>query len=145
MNHFLFVDTAQKQVQLLQSFLDLIGPVNADLLSHVDINLPAAVSMGHQPGAVKLEEDELRTIRILGKNCGRLTTLGLRIQRNNSRFITGTDGDSAQSTREALRQIHAQLQAIPSLVTINARVTIKDLSSAAMDAMQSLGWNVLFD
>lgn len=40
----MLVDTTRSQANLLQSFLDLIGSVNAGYLSHICINFPVVVT-----------------------------------------------------------------------------------------------------
>jgi hypothetical protein len=58
-NNFSLVDTTQKQVVLLQSFLNRIGSTNAGLLSHICINFPVAEHADGQPGGILLREDGL--------------------------------------------------------------------------------------
>ncbi|KAK7416214.1 hypothetical protein QQZ08_012092 [Neonectria magnoliae] len=146
MNRFTLVDTTQQQVGLLRSFLNCIGSMNADLLSHLSINFPAVERMEDQPGAreVNIRDDGLQGLRLLQEKCTHLTTLETFIHSKNSSLLTGTDEDSSRLVQEALPRIDAQLKAIPSLKKIIVRVYIATLPPLVMDLMQGLGWVVLF-
>ncbi|KAK3938230.1 hypothetical protein QBC46DRAFT_318122 [Diplogelasinospora grovesii] len=144
MNRFNLVDTRQQEVGLLRSFLNCIGFVNADLLSHLSISFPVAERMEDQPGEVKIREDGLQSLRLLQEKCTNLTTLEMFIHSKNSSFLTKTDEDSSHLAQEALPRIDAQLKAIPSLKKIIVRVYIGALPPLVTDLMQGLGWVVLF-
>jgi hypothetical protein len=140
-NHFEFVDITQRQVGVLRSFLDCIGPVNAASLSHLCINFPVAESIDDQPGKVRLRDDSLQSLKLLQDRCTSLSTLETLVHFKNSSFFTRTD----EFLQEALSQIDAQLKAIPSLERIIIRVEVNDrvLTSSAKDLMQEFGWLVL--
>ncbi|KAH6884996.1 hypothetical protein B0T10DRAFT_409548 [Thelonectria olida] len=144
MSRFILVDTTQQQVDLLQSFLDCIGPVNANLLSHLCINFPVAENREDQPCEVKLREDGRQSLRLLQENCTNLTTLETFVHSKNSSFLIGADEDNSQFVREALLRIDAQLKAISSLQRIIVRVYIGTLTPLVKDMMRGLGWVVVF-
>ena len=143
MNSFTLVDTTRQQVDLLQSFLHCLGTVNADFLSHLNINFPVTERVEGQPGKVKLRADSLQSLKLLQENCTNLTTLEAHIHHQNSVGLTQTDHDSSQFIREALSEIDAQLNAIPSLNKVIVRVYDRNVIPQAMDSMRGLGWIVL--
>lgn len=65
LNHFTFMDTTQHQGDLLQSFLNCIGTVNAGRLAHIGINFPVVETAEGQPGKVMLRDDDLYSLKLL--------------------------------------------------------------------------------
>lgn len=144
MNCFTLVDTTQQQVCLLQSFLDCIGSVNANILSHLCINFPVVENREDQSHEVKLRDDGRQSLRLLQEKCANLTTLETFVHSDNSSFLTKPYKGNSQFVREALLRIDAQLNAISSLKKIIVRVYIDTLTSSVMDMMRGLGWVVVF-
>lgn len=122
------VDTTSKQVGLLQSFLDCIVSVNANLLSHLCINFLVVENIEDQSLKVKLRQDGRQSLRFLQEKCANLTTLETFVHSNNSSFLAEADDDNSQFVREeALLQFDAQLKAISLLKKIIVRVKIGTL------------------
>ncbi|KAF2678071.1 hypothetical protein K458DRAFT_409242 [Lentithecium fluviatile CBS 122367] len=142
-NQFHLMDTTQQESNLLQSFLDCIGPVNAASLSHLCISFPAAENIEGQPGQVKLREDSLQSLKLLQDQCAKLSTLEMIVHSKNSSVFRETD-DFLQG---ALLSIDAQFKAIPSLKRIVVRATVHDgvPSASAKDFMRGLGWILISD
>jgi hypothetical protein len=144
-NNFTFMDTTRHQANLLQSFLNCIGPVNAGHLSHICINLPVAESVEGQPGEILLREDDLRSLKILQEKCNKLTTLETLVHSYNSMGLSkaGQDSDDLQFIREALSQIDTQLKAIPSLSKTIVRFYNGSPTPEVAEMIQGLGWVIL--
>lgn len=143
-HQFVLVDTTRSQANLLQSFLDLIGSVNAGHLSHMCINFPVAESVGCEAGEVTLREDDLRGLKLLQMKCCNLTTLKTFVHSQNSRDLVMASHDSknSQCVRETLSQVDAQLKAIRSLCRILVRLYDGPLAPEVTELMQSFGWDV---
>ncbi|KAH7175805.1 hypothetical protein EDB81DRAFT_896492 [Dactylonectria macrodidyma] len=130
MNRFVLVDETPQQVGLLRSFLDGIGSVSVDHLSHLSINFPVIEGTDGQPREVKIREDDLQSLRLLQANCTSLTTLETFVHRQNSKLLTEANKDISQLVREGLPRIDSQLRAIPSLKKIIVRVYVGTFHSA---------------
>jgi hypothetical protein len=144
-NNFTFMDTTRHQANLLQSFLNCIGPVNAGHLSHICISLPVAESVEGQPGEILLREDDLRSLKILQEKCNKLTTLETLVHSYNSMGLSkaGQDSEDLQFIREALSQIDTQLKAIPSLSKTIVRFYNGSPTPEVAEMIQRLGWVIL--
>ncbi|KAK3332635.1 hypothetical protein B0T19DRAFT_457530 [Cercophora scortea] len=181
-HRFVLVDTTpgpQGQADLLQSFLGLIGSVNASHLSHMCINFPLLVVTPPEPepekrntgchspshhqageeevhagdnttplrGEPEPEEDAgdlLRGLTLLRIKCRNLTTLDMYVHSQSSRGLRVMASWQPEcAVREALlREVDAQLRAIPSLCTIRVRLYDGPLAPEVMEWMQSFGWDV---
>lgn len=135
-SRFTLVDTTPRQVDLLQSFLDCIGSVNAGHLSYLCINFPAAEIVEENPRRIVLREDSLRSLELLQEKCTHLKTLEGFVHSQNSRGLTGASDDDPQFVQEALSQINAQLKAIPSLSKVIVRFHSGSPSPSVMEQMQ---------
>jgi hypothetical protein len=142
LNHFTFMDTTQHQGDLLQSFLNCIGSVNAGLLSHLSINFPVVESVEGQPGKVMLRDDDLYSLKLLQEKCPNLATLEALVHSRNSKYLFNASQDDAHFIREALPQIDAQLKAISSLKNIIVRSYDGTPAPLVMELMQGFGWLV---
>jgi hypothetical protein len=114
-NHFHFMDKTQHQGDLIQSFLNCIGSVNAGLLTNLCINFPVAEGVEGQLGKVMLREDDLHSLKLLEEKCTHLMTLETILRSRHSRDLMNPSLDDSQITRDTLAQIDAQLKAISSL------------------------------
>ncbi|KAI1498956.1 hypothetical protein F5X99DRAFT_391624 [Biscogniauxia marginata] len=139
-NRFTLVDTTPHQVDLLQSFLNRIGAINAGLLSYLCINFPAVEIVEGQPGNVMLREDGLRSLKLLQQNCAGLKTLEILVHKQNSSGLTKASHDDSQSLRTALSQIDVQLRAISSLKKILVRFYDGPSSPLVTETMKGFGW-----
>jgi WD40 repeat protein len=110
-NHFKLVDITKAQTDVLRSFLDCIGIVNAASLSHLCINFPTVVSIDEEAGKVRLREDSLQSFNLLQEKCTKLSTIETVVHFKNSEILTKTD----QFLQEAFAQIDTQLKVIHSL------------------------------
>ncbi|KFZ08255.1 hypothetical protein V502_09458 [Pseudogymnoascus sp. VKM F-4520 (FW-2644)] len=143
LNHFTLVDTTQKQVVLLETFLNCIGSANAGLLSHLCINFPVAEGVDGKPGEVVLREDGLRSLKLLQDKCINLRTLEAFVHNENSRGLTQASCDESQFIQEALSGIDAHFKLIPSLSRIIVRFNSGSPASSVMELMKGLGWVIL--
>ncbi|KAK3994875.1 hypothetical protein QBC44DRAFT_235335 [Cladorrhinum sp. PSN332] len=143
-HQFVLVDTTRSQANLLQSFLDRIGSVNAGYLSHICINFPVTESVSCQAGEVTLREDDLGELKLLQKKCCNLKTLEMFVHSQNSRglIMASHDSKNSQCVREALSQVDAQLKGIPSLCKVLVRLYDGPLVPEVTELMQSFGWDV---
>lgn len=144
-NHFAFVDTSPTTPNpgnVVQSFLNNIGSVNAAHLSHVSINFPGADS---QDGKAVLREADFCVLKLLQEKCNGLATLELLVQQGNSKGLTaaGQAQDSSHSARETLSQVDAQFKDIPSLRKVIVRFYSGSPAPGVAELMQGYGWVIL--
>ncbi|KND92703.1 hypothetical protein TOPH_02747 [Tolypocladium ophioglossoides CBS 100239] len=130
-----------RQADLLQSFLNCVGSVNAGHLSHICVNFPVAESVKGRPEKTMLKEDDLRSLKLLQEKCINLTTLETIVQSHNSMGLTKASQDSGDSqlVREGLLQIDAELRAIPSLRKIIVSFYDGPPTPEVTESMQRLG------
>ncbi|KAG7286602.1 hypothetical protein NEMBOFW57_008913 [Staphylotrichum longicolle] len=143
LNHFTFVDTTPSQGNVVQSFLDRVGPVNAAHLSHLSINFPAADS---RDGRAVLREADSRALGLLREQCAGLATLELLVQQGNSRGLTApsqAQESSSSFARDALAQVDTQLRAFPLLRKIIVRFYSGSPTPEVVELMQGYGWVIL--
>ena len=138
-NTFYLEDTTKHRNNLLQSFLDRIGPDNADLLSHLCIDFPVVDRAG-QSAQLKPRKDDLHSLELLQKRCTKLTELELLLHGKSSRSLIEASQDDRHYIQEALPQIDTQLRTIPSLSMIIIRCLDQALAPSVTESMQSLGW-----
>lgn len=141
MNQFHLEDITPLQADLLRSFLDCIGPMNAASISHLCVNFPVAERINDQAERVKLRTDSLQSVSLCQDKCTKLSTLELVVHYKNSSFFREPD----DFLREALSLIDAQLRAIPSLCQIIVRfIDFNGIPTTwAEEFMQELGWKVV--
>jgi hypothetical protein len=141
MNQFHLEDITPLQVDLLRSFLDRIGPLNAASISHLCVNFPVAERIDGQAKRVELRTDSLQSVRLYQDKCTNLSTLETIVHYKNSSFFREPD----DFLREALPLIDARLRAIPSLRKIIVRfVDFNGIPTASVkDYMRELGWIVV--
>lgn len=139
-NCFCLMDKPQQQDALLRSFLDCIGPHNAESISRLCISFPVVEKTPDQPEAVRIRQDSLQSLNLVREKCTNLTTLEMQVSNENSRFL---GGDNAQFAQEALLRIDAQVAAISSVGRTVIRLYAKDVPPPVVDIMQGLGWVVL--
>ncbi|KAF1845094.1 uncharacterized protein K460DRAFT_365986 [Cucurbitaria berberidis CBS 394.84] len=140
-NQFHLVDITQEQLNLLQSFLDGIGPVNAASLSHLCLNFPVVESKNGHLGKLKLRDDGLQSLKLLQDKCTNLSTLETLVHNKNAAIFRKTD----DSLREALSLVDAQVKAIPSLKRVIVRFVVHDgvPTTSAKALMEGRGWVVI--
>ena len=153
-HQFVLVDTGRSQATLLETFLDLIGSVNAGYLSHICINFPVAATdlqraAGHKVGpedvtGILLDED-LHGLKLIQQRCRNLTTLEMYVHSENSQGLVASagQGEMSRHTNEALAEVEAQLKAIASLKKVIVRLYNGPLNREVAEVMQSFGWAVL--
>jgi hypothetical protein len=155
-HQFVMVDTTQNQVNLLQSFLDLIGSVNAGYLRHICIKFPVVVTAsenvvcdrtGPEHVTSMLQEEDLRGLTLIQERCRGLTTLETDVHSKNSKGLVaaaaGQGGGISPHTRMALAEVEAQLKAIPLLEKVIIRLYNGPLAPEVAGLIQSFGWVVL--
>ncbi|KAF2702782.1 hypothetical protein K504DRAFT_463972 [Pleomassaria siparia CBS 279.74] len=141
MNQFHLEDITPLQANLLRSFLDCIGPMNAALLSHLCVNFPVAERINGQAQKVELRTDSLQSVRLYQDKCTKLSTLETVVHYKNSSLFREPDA----FLRDALSLIDERLRAIPSLHKIIVRfVDFNGIPTAsAKEFMRELGWIVV--
>jgi hypothetical protein len=141
-NHFAFVDTGRKPVNVVHSFLHGIGSVNAGHLSHLCINFPVAQRVSGQEGKVILREADLHSLKLLQERCTSLATLEALVHGRGAKGLTVATYDSNNShfTRETLSELDVQLKAIPSLGKTIVKFSDGDPAPEVVELMQHLGW-----
>lgn len=87
-NDFELVDISSAQTDVLRSFLDCVGSVNAASLSHLCINFPTVVSIDEEAGKVRLRKDSLQSLNLLPEKCTRLSTIETVVHFKNSRNLS---------------------------------------------------------
>lgn len=155
-HQFVLVDTTRNQANLLQSFLDLVGPVNAGYLRHLSINFPAvatdsesATHDGTGPDSKFvsriLQSDDLRGLKLIQHKCRGLTTLEMYVHSENSRGLVAAtvQGEISPHTMAALAEVEAELNSIPSLGKVIIRLYNGPLATEAAQLVRSFGWDVL--
>ncbi|KAF2257477.1 hypothetical protein CC78DRAFT_527771 [Lojkania enalia] len=90
-NHFHLIDATEKQLSLLESFLDCIGDVNAASLSHLDINFPVVEDIDGKPGQLRLRDDSSQILGLIKRKCTKLRTLETIIHTKNSGILKKPD------------------------------------------------------
>jgi hypothetical protein len=141
MNQFHLEDITPLQTDLLRSFLNCIGPLNAASISHLCINFPVAERAQGQADGIELRTDGLQSVRLCQGQCTNLATLETVVHYKNSGFFREPD----DFLREALPLIDVRLRAIRSLRKIIVRfVDFNGIpTAAATDFMQELGWTIV--
>ena len=138
-NRFTLVD-ATKQEELLQSFLDGIGPANASSLSFLTVGFPVVERISEESQKPRLHKESLRSLALLQERCTGLTTLQAMIQSQNSSGLSKENQDDLPFIKDAFSQIDTQMRAIPSLRRISVRIYGVNLNPRVVELMQGLGW-----
>jgi hypothetical protein len=136
-NHFHFMETTPR---LLASFLNLVGNINAGLLSRLSIKFPTLEISKARSEEIRIHTDSLQSLQLLQQRCIKLTTLEALVY-NSSEVIT--DDRDTQSVRDAFAEINAQFRCIRSLKEIIVRVYTKPLSPSIRALMKELGWVIV--
>ncbi len=143
MNSFTLMDTTQHQADLLQCFLDCIGPRNASLLSHLCINFPLIEGIKDQPETVKLSKDSLQSLKLLEENFASLTTLETLIHGGKYTGLIKACQYNSAFVREALSHIDTHIKAVSSLNRFIIRIYDRSPMPSVIESMRGLGWIVL--
>ncbi|KAF4255224.1 hypothetical protein KXX16_005472 [Aspergillus fumigatus] len=141
-NRFALEEGTKRQGNLLQSFLDCIGSVNASFLSQLRMDFPAIERKDGQSSEIRLREDGLRILRLLQEKCTNLKALETLVYGSNGGLIAHQETDP-QLLRDVLQNIDAHFRAIGSLRRIVVRVCSGSPAPPTIDFMQQLGWIVL--
>lgn len=141
MNKFELVDITEKQVHLLRSFLDCIGPDNAASLAHLCINFPVVENLSGHPGDFQLRDNSLQSLQLVQDKCTNLSTLETLVHYKNSEAFKKSD----ECFQDTLSLVHAQFKAIPSLRRIIVRFVVHGgiPSTTSRRIMEGLGWEVI--
>ncbi|KAI1845893.1 hypothetical protein JX266_007980 [Neoarthrinium moseri] len=142
LNHFIFLDNARHQVELIRSFLGLIGRRNAGLLGYLSINFPVVEVAGDLEGNFVLREDSLATLMLLKDRCTQLKQLETHVHHDTSAetFRSGCSG--AHHIRRALSQIDSQLKQLSSLSEVIVTFYTEPPSLLMEELMREFGWTV---
>ncbi|MBE3044361.1 hypothetical protein IMZ48_17700 [Candidatus Bathyarchaeota archaeon] len=140
-NRYIIMDTT-KEVDLLRSFLEKIGPKNASSLSHLGLSFPTVETADDESGKARLGQDSLRAFKILQEKCKGIITLESAVSQSIP-YSPGKPGHECLPLLEdAFCQIDAQLQALPTLRKFIVRVYDRNITSIVIGAMRSCGWVV---
>ncbi|KPA38772.1 hypothetical protein FLAG1_08396 [Fusarium langsethiae] len=143
-NHFHFVDTTmRRETSILEAFLISLTPTHARLLSHISLSFPALEAVQGRPEALGLQQDGMRSLKLLQDYCTNLKTLEFYVHQGNAFGLVEEASSNLQSLHEALLQVDAQLKAVSSLKRIVIRYYHDRLTPGVMQLMQGLGWTVL--
>lgn len=143
-NSFALLDRTPQQLELLEAFLDGIGPTNAGFLSQLGINFPVVESMDESSGVVELREDNIRSLDLIREKCTNLKTLETMVYSLSSNGLPKPDGNELPFIRKALSGVDAQLRTIGSLRRIIVKVYGHATSPSEIKIMEKLGWEVTF-
>jgi hypothetical protein len=113
-NRFALEEGSKRQGNLLQSFLDCIGSVNASFLSQLRMDFPAIERKDGQSSEIRLREDGLRTLRLLQEKCTNLKALKPFVYGSNGGLIVDQEADP-RFLLGVLQNIDAHFRAIGSL------------------------------
>ncbi|TGO81422.1 hypothetical protein BPOR_1163g00020 [Botrytis porri] len=116
-NRFVFMDTMGCQTKLLQSFLHLVGPVNAILMSQICISFPSMENVKDGPAEYAISEDDADSLKLL-RQFTNLTTLETLLYSFNPicRTEANQDAHHSQFVQGACSLVDTQLRiAIPTL------------------------------
>jgi hypothetical protein len=108
-----------RERELLQSFIDGIGPTNAASMGYIAIRFPFIERVAGEPGQVSFSEDRLQSLQLLQHTFTWLKTLELVVCRDNA--VQDEKADNGLIL-EVLRAIKRQLEAMASLRKIVGRL-----------------------
>jgi hypothetical protein len=140
---FNVVDSMERQLRLLNAFLDCIGPANAAMLTFLCISFPADKEGGCASGEVILREDDVFMLKLLEERCDKLATLELFVHSNSSGVLTSSKGHEPGYRSRVLVQINGFLKRIFSLHTIIIRLYSGVIEPTASEVVTGFGWVVL--
>lgn len=155
-HQFVLVDiTTRGQADLLRSFLDRIGPVDAGYLSHICINFPAVAvtasgseknavcndSYGHSTGQPEEDDDvttrsssssmlqdaDFRGLKLIQERCRGLTTLETYVHSKNSRGLVAATatGQGGGVSPHTVRAALAEVEARLKAISSLRKVVIR--------------------
>lgn len=139
-NRFHLVDATRRQSSLLRAFTTSIGPDNANRLTYLCLNFPAAAPE-HQH--LSLSEDDLSSLTLLREACANLKTLENHMQRRSTREPDWANEDAAPTIREIANIYNDELRALPALKKVIIRVHGAKPTPSIMTSMQNMGWTVM--
>lgn len=143
-NHFHLVDTTtRRETSILQAFVGSITSINARLLSHLSLSFPALEAVQGRSEASGLQQDGMRSLKLLQDKCANLRTLELSVHHGNAFGLVEEAPGNSQSLNEAVSQVDTQLKAISSLERIVIRYYHDRPTPGVRQLMQGLGWIVL--
>lgn len=138
-NTYNLLDATRDQSNLLRSFLNCIGPANANKLSRICTDFPVIEGVS---GAYKLRSGDLQVMKLLQEKCKSIKVLETCIHSGNSKGLSETDQESSPYSREALTQFDIELKAIASLRKLIVTVYTGKPSPSASQIMRDFGWVV---
>ncbi|KAL6913367.1 hypothetical protein FSHL1_011051 [Fusarium sambucinum] len=143
-NHFHFVDTTmRRETSILEAFLVSPTPTHARLLSHISLSFPALEAVQGRPEVLGLQQDGMRSLKLLRDYCTNLKTLEFYVHQSNAFGLVEETPSNLQPLHEALLQVDVQLKAISSLKKIVIRCYHDRPTPGVMQLMQGFGWIVL--
>lgn len=137
------VEVASYRSNILKSFINSIGSVNASFLSQLRISFPATERVDGQSGEIRLREDTLQRLQLLQNECTGLKTLEALIYGKSSSYLITEDQDNIKLVRDVLVEIDTEFRRIASLNTIIVRFCSGSPAAWVKDFLEGLGWIVL--
>ncbi|KAM0551391.1 hypothetical protein ACHAPJ_008500 [Fusarium lateritium] len=143
-NHFNLVDTTtRRETSILQAFLASLTSTHARLLSHLSLSFPVLEAAQEQREALGIQQDGMRSLKLLQDYCTNLKALELYVHKGNAFGLVQEAPSNLQSLHEALSQVDAQLKTFSSLERIVIRYYHDTPAPRVMQLMQGFGWIVL--
>lgn len=139
-NCFHLVDATRRQSSLLRAFTASIGPSNANRLTYLCVNFPAAAP---EQQHLSLSEDDLSSLTLLRETCASLKTLESHMQRRSTREPDWAREDAAPTIREIAKIYNDELRALPVLEKVIIKVHGAKPAPSIMTSMQNMGWTVV--
>jgi hypothetical protein len=137
------VEIANYRSNILKSFINGIGSVNAGFLSKLRISFPATERVDDQQGEIRLREDTLQNLQLLRNECTGLRTLEALIYGKGCRYLITEDQDNPHFAHDVLVKIDSEFRKIASLNTIIVRFCSGSPAPSIRNFLEILGWVVL--
>lgn len=139
-NVFNFLDTSTQQASLMKAFLERIGSINANHLTHLCVNFPL---IEYNADASELSVGSWPHISLLRKHCANLKRLELYVNADNNSSVSQPETNAMHHLKTELRAFSTQLHTLPALQNIIIRFYGQKPLPSVVELMQSLHWIVL--
>ncbi|KAJ5638438.1 hypothetical protein N7528_000828 [Penicillium herquei] len=136
------IETPKTSGDLVRSFLNSIGPVNASFVCHLAINFPLLETSEKGLETIGLSEGSTQMLKLLQTQCTNLKTLELLVfEQASSKLLEETEINTS-SVQEIFIEINAFLRDIPSLNRIRVKASNGLPSHIAKEFLENLGWEI---
>jgi hypothetical protein len=131
-------DFTGRDPEKLASFLQQIGPRNANSIQHIVIDFPEFLYL--DPGDVTMEEKSLSILGSIMSSCAGLITLRTSLYSTSNMELRLDNLDHYSLATEALDLVDTHFRAMPSLPEIILEVYEDGPSDCLRKRMESHGW-----